>query len=345
MSEIKLIFRENMGEYLQKIKESCPNMKVYSHSRLQNFNQCKRGYYYTYVDKKPQKTGIYSLLGTACHSSLENLYDGTDKKLDKSIFDNEFAKAELFGIEFPKSKYDIKGGYKKDIDSFYNVYKKNETDGKFISELGFILKIDDEHYEIGYIDLLILNKDGTCDIRDFKTSSTFDAKHTIEAGRQLVLYKMAIEQLYNIKVNTVAWEMLKYVDVQVGDNKPKIAIRGREWVKKCRSQIKTLMKKEGIDISIIDMYLNKCESENNLDCLPDNIKNKIKANVHIRYYDVTPEVEEEFINYTKNTIKEIENTNTDNKDLWEVNIDKFFCCNLCSFGGTECKYWEYGKED
>lgn len=341
MNKVKLIFRENMNEYLKDIKNKFPNAKFYSHSRLQNFNQCKRGYYYTYINKKPQKAGIYSMLGTACHTSLERLYDGTDEELNKSIFDEEFLKAELFGINFPKSKYDIKGGYQKDIHSFYSVYKKNKTDGEFISELGFILKLDDNHYEIGYIDLLILNKDGTADIIDFKTSSTFDNNHTIEAGRQLVLYKMAIEQLYNIKVNTVSWEMLKYVDVKIGNNKTKQALKGRSWVKECSSQIKTLMKREGIDETFIPIYINRCIMDNDLNSLPQNIKDKIQVNIHRRYYDVTKEVREEFINYTNNTIKEIENMDTTNESLWEVNIDDFFCCNLCSFGGTYCKYKDY----
>ena len=58
------------------------------------------------------------------HSRLINLYS----QLNKKYFDNAFDKCELFGINFPKSKYDIKGNYKKDINNFYNVYKA--IDGK-----------------------------------------------------------------------------------------------------------------------------------------------------------------------------------------------------------------------
>ena len=346
MNKIELLFREGMTEKLEEIKAKNPNVSIYSHSKLGTFNQCKRSYYYTYINKKEQKTGVYSTLGTSCHSSLEELYEGKVDKLNKQIFDNEFLKCELFGINFPNSKYDIKGGYKKDIDAFYDVYKKIDGEGKkFISEIGFILKIDDNHYEIGYIDLLVLNDDGTCEIIDFKTSSTFDAKHTISAGRQLVLYKLAIEQLYGIKVNTVTWEMLKYIDVQVGDNKPKIALKGREWVSKCASQIKTLMKKEGIDVGLIDLYINKCIADNSISSLPQEIKNKINVNIHRREYEVTQEIIDECLEYTKNTINEIENMDTEDENKWEQRVDKFFCCNLCGFSGTHCKYWECDKEE
>lgn len=335
--EIKLIFRNNINEYLNKIKENNPNAKFYSHSKLGNFNQCKRQYYYTYVNKQPQKVGVYSTLGTACHDTLEELYEGKVDKLNKKHFDDMFLKCELFGINFPQSKYDIKGGYKKDIDNFYNIYKKRVgEDKRFISELGFILMIDENHYEVGYIDLLILNKDGTADIVDFKTSSTFDSKHTIEAGRQLVLYKMAIEQLYGIKVNSVAWEMLKYVDVQIGNNKPKIGLRGREWVNKCSTQIRTLMKKEGINEELIDLYLSKSILDNSINNLPQEIQNKIKVNIQVRYYDVTEDTKKEFIEYTKNSIKNIEEMG-EAIDLWEISPDDFFCKNLCGFSEI-CEY-------
>ena len=341
MSKIELLFRDGMVKRQDEIKQNNPNVKFYSHSRIGNFNQCKKQYYHTYVDKKEQKSGVYGTLGSACHSSLEEVYDGKVDRPNKQIFEDEFLKCELFGINFPKSKYDIKGGYKKDIDAFYDVYRKIDGEGKkFISEIGFILKLDEDHYEIGYIDLLVLNNDGTADIIDFKTSSTFDKAHTISAGRQLVLYKIAVEQLYGIKVNNVSWEMLKYIDVQVGNNKPKSALRGREWVAKCSSQIRTLMKKEGIDISLIDLYLTKCETDNNINCLPEDIRNKIKVNIYTRYYEVTDELIAECLEYTRNTIKEIEAMDTKDESKWECSVDKFFCCNLCGFSGKHCRYWE-----
>lgn len=341
MSQIELLFREGMAKKLEQLRAENPNIKTYSHSKLSNFNQCRKGYYHTYINKKEQKQNPYSSLGSACHNSLEEVYDGKVERPNKQIFDNEFLKCELFGINFPKSKYDIKGGYRKDIDAFYDVYRKIDSKGKkFISEIGFILKLDEDHYEIGYIDLLVLNDNGTADIIDFKTSSAFDKSHTLSAGRQLVLYKVAVEELYGIKVNNVSWQMLKYIDVQVGENKPKVALRGREWVAKCSSQIKTLMKKEGVDPSLIDLYVTKAEVDNNIDCLPEEIRNKIKVNVYERFYEVTDELIAECLEYTRNTIKEIEAMDTQDESKWECSVDKFFCCNLCSYSNKYCRYWE-----
>lgn len=335
MSKPELLFRSNMNEYINKIKEKNPNAKFYSHSRIENFGQCKNQYRLTYIDKKPQKDGVYGILGTAAHSGLEDLYEGKTEVLKKDIFDREFMRCELFGINFPVSKYDIKGGYKKDIDTFYNTYKKREK-GEFISELGFVLKIDEDHYIMGYIDLLILYKDGTCEIVDFKTSTDFDKKKVIKAGRQLILYKEAIEQLYGLKVINVCWEMLKYVDVKVANNKIKKALRGREWVSKITPQVKTVMKNKGYDDFLIDMYLAQAVDNNSISGLPENIKSEIDINTYIRDYEVTESNTEEFWGHVKRSINEIETIDPNNKELWEITFDSFFCTNLCGFFGRFC---------
>lgn len=337
MGKIKLLNRENMNEYMKNIKKEYPNAKFYSHSRLGTFHQCKRSYYYTYIDKKAQKPSVYSTLGTACHNSLEQLYEGEVEKLDKSIFDNEFAKCELFGIDFPKSKYDIKGGYKKDIESFYNVYKKMENK-EIYSEIGFILKVDgfEDRFEMGYIDALVINEDGSCSIIDFKTSSLYDKEHEISASNQLILYSQAIQQLYGIEVKDVAWHFLKYVDVKIESNKPKIALRGREWVKKCEPQIKKLMIQNGYDDLMASLYMSKAISENNINNLPEDIKSQIDVNIHIKYYDITEEDIKRFNEYTKNTIIEIERMEKLSKERWIKEPDKFFCDNLCGFFPKNC---------
>lgn len=335
MNKVKLIFRDNMNDYINEIKAKNPKAKFYSHSRLQTFNQCKRSYYYTYIDKRQQKVGVYSELGTGCHSDLEDLYEDKTEILTPNNFNKSWKMCELFNINFPTSKYDIKGNYYKDIINCYEVYNKRNKNGRYISELGFILQIDENSYEMGYIDLLILYEDGTCDIVDFKTSSDFDNKHTLVAGRQLILYKLAIEQLYGIKVNSVAWEMLKYVSVQIGKNKLKSGLKGREWVSKCSGQIKTLMKNKGYDNSLIDFTVSQAIAINSIKVLPKEVQDEIKVNIYIREYNVTDELIEEFWNYTKTTILNIESL-TDSINNWETSIDDFFCNNLCGFYPKHC---------
>lgn len=333
---IKIITRETMEYEINKIKGINPNAKFWSISRINNFNSCKRQYYHTYVNKKEQKTGIYSLLGSAVHADLEDLYENKTDKLECVSFDNDWVKASMFGINFMSDN--VRDNYKKDIDEHYKRYKK--PNGKFLSEIGFLLKLTDNDYMMGYIDLIQLLDDNKAKIVDFKTSSKFDKKKLIEAGRQLSVYQMALEQLYQMEIIDNGWEMVKYITVQIGDYKSK-DVSAREWVSKCKTQIKNLNKKEKyVDEDLIDMLLSKCEVDNDIKSLPQELQNKISIKTCYIGYDVTEEVKQETLNYILETIKEIEKLNINNELEWECNVNDFYCKNLCSFSGKHCRYWE-----
>lgn len=335
-NSIKIINRETMKEEIDKIKTINSNAKFWSISKINNFNICKRGYYYTYVNKKEQQNNVYNLLGSAVHSDFEDVFENRTNRLENNHFDSEWMKINLFGINFMNDN--VKDNYKKDIDAMYKYYKK--PDGEFLSEIGFLLKLDENNYMQGYIDLIQLLEDGKVNITDFKTSSKFDKKKLVEAGRQLCVYQLALEQLYNMKIVDNGWLMCKYLTVKVGDYKPK-DVSAREWVSKCKSQIKNLNKKEKyIDETFIDMLLYKCEIDNNISLLPKELQDRIKVETCFVKYDITEEVKEETLSYILETIKKIEKLDTDNEQEWDCNVNNFYCKNLCSFSNKYCRYWE-----
>lgn len=333
---MKIITRETMQDEINKLKEiHGDDIKVYSISKLNNFNNCKRGFYYSYVDKKEQDSNIYSILGGAAHNDLELYYENKTDKLERKSFDEEWMKSKLFGIKFMNDN--VENNYKKDIDEFYKHYKKR--DNKCISEMGFLLQVGEKHFLQGYIDLIDFIEDNKVNIVDFKTSSKFDKKKLFESGRQLTIYQLALEKLYGLEVINNSWEMLKYLTIQINDNKPKI-VSAREWVSKCKTQLKTLLKKEGLEPIIIEAMLSKCEQDNNIDILPENIKEQVEISTYICDYDVTDEVKKECMEYITNTIENIESKNPKNIEEWECNVNKFFCMNLCSFSKKYCSEWK-----
>lgn len=335
---IQIITRATMQSEIEKLKVTNPNLRMWSISKINNFNTCKRGFFYTYIDKKDQKTGIYSFLGSACHGDLENLYeDEKETELKDTNFSGDCMKAKMFGINFMSDN--VEKNYLADIREHYKQYRK--PNGKFLSEIGFILKIDENNYMQGYIDLIKLNDDGTVEIVDFKTSSKFDKKKLFEGGRQLSVYQMALEQLYGMEVVSNGWQMLKYVSVQVGDYKAK-DVSAREWVAKCSTQIKNLNKKEKyVDEGLIDMLLSKCETDNSIELLPQKLKDRINVKTCFVGYDVTDEIKKETMEYILNTVSEIEELDKGNEKEWDRNVNEFWCKNLCGFSGKHCRYWEY----
>lgn len=333
---MKIITRETMSDEINKIKSIYgEDVKFYSISRLNNFNNCKRAYYYTYIKKKEQDANIYSILGSAVHNDMERMFVSGIDILERKSFDEEWRKSKLFGIKFMSEK--VEENYKKDMDMFYKVYNKPE--GDFISELGFILKIDNKKYLVGYIDLIEMLKDNSIKIYDIKTSSLFRGDKIKDAGRQLVLYERAMNELYGLNVVENGWIMTKYLQIQIGSNKPKI-ISAREWVSKSKVQLKTLLKKEGIESIMIDAMLAKCEAVNNIDILPEKIRNQVSISTYVCKYDITQEVKDECMEYILNTIENIENTDVKNINEWECNVNEFYCRNLCAFSKKHCKHWK-----
>lgn len=333
MREIKLYDRETIQEDINKLKEDGCN--IWSISRLNNYNTCPRQYYLTYIKHADKKQGIYSFLGSALHSDYEDLYSGVTDKLTPNHFNVDWLKAEIFSINFPSNN--IKDNYKKDLDFCYKYYNKM-VGGKFMCELGFILRIDDQNYITGFIDLIEFLDNNKIKIYDFKSSAMFKDKKLISAARQLAVYQMAMEQLYGLEVISNAWIMAKYSDVVIGDYKPIIAVQNKDIVKRCETTLKRFMKKKGIDENLINMNIAMCYSTGDLDCLPKEIKKDIKIETHIKYHDVNDECKNETIQYIKDTISTIEKHDKTNKEEWNCEVNDFFCSNLCSFGGTHCKY-------
>lgn len=320
------MFRETISEYIKPLKDKGCN--IWSISRLNNYNTCKRQYLYSYIDKRDQKQGIYSFLGTALHTDYEDLYEGKTNKLTPNHFNEDWFKAEMFDIKFPSDK--IKANYYKDIMKCYEITGE-KPEGKFVSELGFVLQIDEKNYILGYIDLLEIVDDKRVKIVDFKSSAMFKDKKLIEASRQLAVYQMALEQLYGLEVIDNGWVMAKYSDIHIEGYKPKIAIQNKDMVSKCESTLKSLMKKNGIDDFMAEMYISQAIKDNAFNNLPEDIKSKITITTHYKGYDITYEVKAETMKYIKDTIKAI-----GEEKNWECSYNDFFCKNLCSYYPKHC---------
>lgn len=341
MNDIKVITRKTMHEELNKIKKNNPNARFWSISKINNFNTCRRGFYYTYINKKEQKQNVYSILGSSVHEDYEDLIEGRTSKLEPNNLNDAWMKTTLFGINFMSDN--VRDNWKRDIDEMYKWYSKPE--GKLLSEVGFLLKLSDDDYIQGYIDLIKIFDDGKIGIYDYKTSSKFDKKKLLHAGRQLAIYEIAMKTLYNLDTIDNGWIMSKYVTVKVGDYKAK-DVSAREWVTKCKTNIKNLNKKKKyIDEAILDMLLSKCEMDNDISSLPQEIQDEISITTCYIPYDVTDEVKEETISYISNTIKAIGELDENDIEAWECEVNDFYCKTLCSFSGKYCRYWENRKID
>ncbi|ATF13558.1 hypothetical protein A616_16710 [Brevibacillus brevis X23] len=318
--------------------------KVYSFSKLGTFNNCQYEYYNTYILKNKGIENCYTLLGSTIHNGIELIYSGEQNEdTFKNKYYNKLTELELLGINFPNDK--IKASWVADVNHFYENFKK--MDKKMLLEKHIIFEISDGIWMQGYIDSISPSELGKpyIDILDWKTSSKFTGKKLTEAGRQLLMYKVGLESTSNFKVNKVAWFMIKYIYVCSNGKskvKKKMCNRGK-WVKEMRDSLEKDLLKLQMETFEIELLLDKAVQDNNINCLPNEVRGKYWLEDCIVEYEITEERINEFKEYIIDTIKEIESKNIEEESEWiAVEIDSknsFYCSVLCGHRKT-CKYYK-----
>ena len=325
--------------------------KVYSISKLNNIDQCEYQAYLTYVKHMRGASSCYSVLGTKIHDCLEDIINGRSTEADLlPALDSELNDMDMLGIDFPKDRNggtSIRDGWVADMKDFCSSFVKPK--GKFLTEQLFIYKIDDDHYIQGYIDLLRENEDGTVSIFDWKTSSQFTGDHLLSAGRQLILYMLGIQQ-QGIKVNDIAWVMLKYAEISFMGKARRNSKSLSKITKICnrRKIIDTLypylendLTECGYSEIDIDIMLSEAKKNNSISSLPIEIQNKYTIKPYVRHYEMTPEIIDETMQYVMTKIRQFESKNNDDESDWkpcEINQNTAFFCNCLCGHSRHCKY-------
>lgn len=319
-------------EKLQKLRDE--GNVVWSISRLNNYNNCPHGYYLTYMaeDRDRGIQNIYSHAGTIVHDTLEELH--INRELDeqevlKSAM-NQIQMDKMFDsdLQFPKSNganpNKIEENWTNAMNQFCDHFSRLPNHVE--TEKLFVYEIMPNVYIQGYIDAITTDNKGNLLVLDWKTSSRFTGQKKVEAGRQLVLYKMAVEQVFGMKVDKVGWYMLKYGRAYYG-GRSKMVDRGK-WVEEISKQLDDLLVEYVPNELTRTFMLQESIKNNNIDNLPQEVKDIVRLEPLIEYYKVTPELEQELMDYIKNTINNIDNDFMFNPNVIDYS-NSFFCANLC----------------
>ena len=207
--------------------------EIYSNSKLTLFENCREAYKIKYVDKTfPEiPPSINAFLGIAVHESLEELYvkigEGIVLELDELI--------KIFAENWHKTfspTMRIKVGEK--VEDYFNTgikflidyYNSNYPFGEKVIDLEkkifFPLDSDKKYFIVGYIDRLVLNKNGEYEVHDYKTNANLKSQSEIDKDRQLAFYHLGLKDLFgnDVKVKLI-WHFLAH-------NKKIISFRD-EW--------------------------------------------------------------------------------------------------------------------
>lgn len=338
----------NAKERLEQLKSE--GKTVYSHSRISTFHNCQYEYYNTYVLKNRGIGNCYTEIGSEIHDSIEKIYLGeADKDNLKSNYFNKMTELELLGIKFPNEK--IRNSFHADLSHFVNNFNKMDT--KMRTEELIVFQVTDDIYVQGYIDAILPSDKGKpyVNVYDWKTSSKFSGKKLQEAGRQLLMYKVGLEQTTPMKVDRVMWFMVKYVYVcwmqKNKKVKEKMCNRGK-WVKEIRNQLEKDLIAHGIEDFEREMLLDKAVEENTLDCLPKEVQEKYSLKDCVVEYEITDEKIEELKQHVINTIDAINSKDFNDENDWQpveiTKYDSFYCATLCGHRRT-CPYYKKFLEE
>ncbi len=332
---------------LKELREQ--GVTVWSFSRLGSFHNCQYEYYNTYVLKNRGKGNVYTEAGSFVHDFIENTYKGEYLKQNFSEdFIVKMGELELLGIDFPSD--DIRKNFIEDVKHYTKNFKLLQ--GNHLLEKLIVFEIDG-HWFQGYIDMtqVVENDEGSKDVNviDWKTSSKFTGKKLTEAGRQLVMYKLGLEATSKAKINKLMWCMIKYLyvcNVQKNKKVKRKMCSRRKWVKEMKATFEKELLNNGMDDLEVDILLETAVNENNIDNLPQFIKDKYWIEDCYVEYEVDEDKINEFKNYINSTIVEIESKNPNNVEDWkplDLEKESFYCNHLCGHRST-CKFLQEYKK-
>jgi len=199
-------------------------MAVYSHSKLNTFEQCPLKYKYKYIDKKTpdiEKT-IEAHLGKVVHDTLEWIYTQAQENriltIEKIIiyYTKNWQENYLEDILIVKSYLTNKDYFNLGVEFLVSYYNENHPfkDGTIECEKRIFINLDEagDYKLIGFIDRLVYNfETKEYEVHDYKTANSLPTQEKIDNDRQLALYAIAIKNLFGYDKEVVLiWHYLAH---------------------------------------------------------------------------------------------------------------------------------------
>ena len=351
------------NEELDKIKEKYNVSRIWSFSRVNTYLTSKYEYALKYVfhEKEDRQDCAYTTLGSLCHDTLDDYYEG---KITYEDMAGQFNDGWLTAIDIADLKLDrndeehdknLREKYKLDIQHFFKNHVKYNHE--LLIEKPVITNVDSNIF-VGYADAIYKDDNGDYYIIDFKTSSAsgFTGKSLEKKSTQLVLYSMALIQA-GIDIERVhpCFNMLKYVNVETTLKNGKTKQRMIERFKigeSLQSNARTWLKSFGYSEDEIDNYLKLMLDANSIEVLPEKVQEKYKfKDCHI-YVSLTQELISKTVSEITATIQDIEAREKDYAETHsdqcffdseeDVKKESYYYSTLCSYSPSKLKpYAEY----
>jgi DNA helicase II / ATP-dependent DNA helicase PcrA len=252
------VLEDSFKKKKEKVEYNIP--EIFSFSQLMTFDKCPRQYEYSYLLKIPSLKDNPSLIfGRVVHDSLHRFLLPliSNNNLQKELFEKEtnilesLSREKLFscydhywqdeGYASKEERDDYRQRGLKALDNFYEKLKSEDLPNVYFLEKAFKFKFNFPGNSFsfrGKIDRVDKLENGNFEIIDYKTGKAKDKIGT-DDRRQLVLYKIVCEALYDIKVDVLSYFYLEGDKISFSP-KDKDIEKVEEWLLKHVSDIKEM---------------------------------------------------------------------------------------------------------
>ncbi|MFA6171695.1 MAG: ATP-dependent DNA helicase [Patescibacteria group bacterium] len=233
-AEIQVKGAKSPGDMFLPEKEKAPACQdkyylpsKFSFSQVETYNNCPLQYKFNYILKIPTPGKAVFVYGRVMHSVLRDflsplmeaggiqpgLFGAAKGKGGKAAYPDFKKLLDIFAARWEDDGYDDqkqREGYKKkarkSLEIFYADLEENGWPEPLYLEKNFAMRLGEFMFR-GAIDRVDRLSDGTAMIIDYKTGQPKD-KLAFEEKRQLILYQLALEDLFKIKVSKLAYYYL-----------------------------------------------------------------------------------------------------------------------------------------
>lgn len=336
-------------EELEKVKQKYGVDELYSWSKVDTAITSLYEYFLKYVlhIKEDRTDCAYAPMGGISHSVIEDFYSS---KINHEDMIEEFNNGWTTAIDIADLKFDrndeskntsISEKYKLNLEHFFMNHipiKHKVALEKFMTALigDYVLQ--------GYIDAIYKDDDGNFHIVDWKTSTKYSGKTAEEKCGQLVVYAIGLNQA-GVPMNKIkiCWNFLKYVSIQYEQANGAVKTREVERYKigeSLQTNAKMWLKKLGY-ADEMDYYLKLLLDTNDIECLPDKVKEKYTLSDCYVYVDLTDKLIEKWKDTIITTIKDVKLREKDYKEthsemcFWDtdesVKAQSYYFATLCGY--------------
>lgn len=199
-------------------------MPVFSHSRLETFENCPLKYKFRYIDKieKPGVQSIEAFVGNRVHEVLKKLYDDllqarrdTLEELLK-FYRKQWKKEWGPGITIVAARRTARDYLEYGAICIRNYYRLQQPfdRAKTVAteqRIDFSLDAGGRYSMTGYVDRIARQAGGIYEIHDYKTSKSLPTQAEADSSRQLGLYQLGIRKQWEDATSVeLQWHYLRH---------------------------------------------------------------------------------------------------------------------------------------